>query len=45
MTDRAIGTRARLGGDVRDGATVRVDADGGELHVAFQNPPASQEAA
>ena len=31
--------------DVRDGATVRVDADGGELHVTYQDPLASQEAA
>jgi ATP-dependent Clp protease ATP-binding subunit ClpB len=30
--------RALLGGDVRDGATVRVDAQGGELVVTYENP-------
>jgi ATP-dependent Clp protease ATP-binding subunit ClpB len=33
--------RALLGGDVRDGATVRVDAQGGELVVAYENPQES----
>lgn len=42
MADRAIGTRALLGGDVRDGATVRVDARGGELIVTYENPEGSQ---
>jgi molecular chaperone DnaK (HSP70) len=37
--------RALHGGDVRDGATVRVDAKGDELVVAYQNPPETQEAA
>ena len=37
--------RALLGGDVRDGATVRVDAKGEELHVTYENPPETQEAA
>ncbi|HEV8652773.1 MAG TPA: ATP-dependent chaperone ClpB [Actinomycetes bacterium] len=37
--------RALLGGDVRDGAIVRVDAEGGELVVTYENPPESQEAA
>ena len=37
--------RALLGGDVRDGATVRVDAKGEELLVTYENPPRSQEAA
>ncbi len=37
--------RALLGGDVRDGATVRVDAKDDELLVSFRNPPESQEAA
>jgi len=31
--------RALLGGDVHDGAIVRVDAHGGELVVAYENPP------
>jgi ATP-dependent Clp protease ATP-binding subunit ClpB len=34
--------RALLGGDVRDGATVRVDAKDDELLVSFRNPPESQ---
>jgi len=37
--------RALLGGDVRDGATVRVDAKDDDLLVSFRNPPESQEAA
>ena len=37
--------RALLGGDVRDGATVRVDAKGDELVVTYENPPGSGEAA
>jgi ATP-dependent Clp protease ATP-binding subunit ClpB len=37
--------RALLGGDVRDGATVRVDAKGDELLVTYENPPRSQAAA
>jgi ATP-dependent Clp protease ATP-binding subunit ClpB len=37
--------RALLGGDVHDGATVRVDAKGSELVVTYQNPPEPQEAA
>jgi ATP-dependent Clp protease ATP-binding subunit ClpB len=37
--------RALLGGDVRDGATVRVDAKGEELVVTYENPPGSGEAA
>jgi ATP-dependent Clp protease ATP-binding subunit ClpB len=37
--------RALLGGDVRDGATVRVDARGGELVVTYENPPETREAA
>jgi ATP-dependent Clp protease ATP-binding subunit ClpB len=37
--------RALLSGDVRDGATVRVDAKDDELVVTWQNPPESQEAA
>jgi ATP-dependent Clp protease ATP-binding subunit ClpB len=37
--------RALLGGDVRDGATVRVDARGGELVVTWENPPETREAA
>jgi ATP-dependent Clp protease ATP-binding subunit ClpB len=37
--------RALLGGEVRDGATVRVDARGEELVVTYQNPPQTQEAA
>ena len=36
--------RALLGGDVRDGATVRVDAKGDELVVTYDNPPETQEA-
>ena len=34
----AVLARALLGGDVRDGATVRVDAQGGELVVTYENP-------
>jgi ATP-dependent Clp protease ATP-binding subunit ClpB len=37
--------RALLSGDVRDGATVRVDAKGDELVVTYDNPPEPQEAA
>jgi ATP-dependent Clp protease ATP-binding subunit ClpB len=37
--------RALLGGDVRDGATVRVDARGEELVVTYENPPETEEAA
>src|SRR6266545_3143897 len=36
---------ALLGGDVRDGATIRVAVDGGELVVTYENPPETQEAA
>jgi ATP-dependent Clp protease ATP-binding subunit ClpB len=37
--------RALLGGDVRDGATVRVNAKGEELVVTYENPPDTREAA
>ncbi|HEV8167460.1 MAG TPA: AAA family ATPase, partial [Actinomycetota bacterium] len=37
--------RALLAGDVRDGATVRVDARGEELVVTYENPPETEEAA
>jgi ATP-dependent Clp protease ATP-binding subunit ClpB len=37
--------RALLSGDVRDGATVTVDARNDDLHVSYQNPPESQPAA
>ena len=37
--------RALLAGDVRDGATIRVDATGGELQVTYENPPETREAA
>lgn len=37
--------RALLAGDVRDGVTVRVDAKGDELHVTYENPPKTPEAA
>ena len=37
--------RALLSGDVRDGATIRVDAKDDELVVTWQDPPESQEAA
>ncbi|HZA82352.1 MAG TPA: ATP-dependent chaperone ClpB [Actinomycetes bacterium] len=37
--------RALLGGDVRDGAGVRVDAKGDELVVTWENPPETREAA
>jgi ATP-dependent Clp protease ATP-binding subunit ClpB len=37
--------RALLGGEVRDGATVGVDARGEELVVTYQNPPETEEAA
>ena len=37
--------RALLGGEVQDGATIRVDAAGGELLVTYENPPDDQEAA
>jgi ATP-dependent Clp protease ATP-binding subunit ClpB len=30
--------RALLAGDVRDGAVIRVDYEGGELTVTYQNP-------
>jgi ATP-dependent Clp protease ATP-binding subunit ClpB len=36
--------RALLAGDVRDGATVRVGAEGGELVVTYGNPPDTLEA-
>jgi ATP-dependent Clp protease ATP-binding subunit ClpB len=36
--------RALLAGDVRDGATVRVDARGEELVVTYENPPETEEA-
>jgi ATP-dependent Clp protease ATP-binding subunit ClpB len=44
QVETAIG-RALLAGDVRDGATIRVDAEGGEVVVTYENPPQSQEAA
>jgi hypothetical protein len=31
--------------DVLDGATIRVDATGGELQVTYENPPETREAA
>jgi ATP-dependent Clp protease ATP-binding subunit ClpB len=34
--------RALLGGDVRDGATVKVDAVNDELVVSYQNPPEAE---
>jgi ATP-dependent Clp protease ATP-binding subunit ClpB len=37
--------RALLAGQVRDGATVRVDTRGEELVVTYKNPPETQEAA
>jgi ATP-dependent Clp protease ATP-binding subunit ClpB len=37
--------RALLSGDVRDGATVKVDASNDELQVSYQNPPESEPAA
>jgi ATP-dependent Clp protease ATP-binding subunit ClpB len=37
--------RALLSGDIRDGATITVDATNNELHISYQNPPESQEAA
>jgi ATP-dependent Clp protease ATP-binding subunit ClpB len=37
--------RALLGGEVRDGATIRVDAADQDLVVTWQNPPEPQEAA
>jgi ATP-dependent Clp protease ATP-binding subunit ClpB len=30
--------RALIGGDVRDGATIRIDLADGDLEVAFDNP-------
>jgi ATP-dependent Clp protease ATP-binding subunit ClpB len=42
--ETAIG-RALLAGDVRDGATIRVDATGEELQVTWENPPETGEAA
>jgi ATP-dependent Clp protease ATP-binding subunit ClpB len=30
--------RALIGGDVRDGATIRIDLSDGDLEVAFDNP-------
>jgi ATP-dependent Clp protease ATP-binding subunit ClpB len=36
--------RALLGGDIQDGATIRVDTDDERLIVAWQNPPAGAEA-
>jgi ATP-dependent Clp protease ATP-binding subunit ClpB len=37
--------RALLSGDVRDGATIRVDWREGDLTVTYDNPPAASEAA
>jgi ATP-dependent Clp protease ATP-binding subunit ClpB len=37
--------RALLGGDVRDGAVVRVDAKGEELVVTWENPPEAERTA
>ena len=37
--------RALLSGDVRDGATIRVDWREGELTVTYDNPPTASEAA
>ena len=37
--------RALLSGDVRDGATIRVDWREGELAVTYDNPPTASEAA
>src|SRR5258706_6310119 len=37
--------RALLSGDVRDGATIRVDRHEGELTVIYENPPTVSEAA
>jgi ATP-dependent Clp protease ATP-binding subunit ClpB len=37
--------RALLSGDIRDSATITIDATNNELHVNYQNPPESQEAA
>jgi ATP-dependent Clp protease ATP-binding subunit ClpB len=37
--------RALLSGDVRDGATIRVDWREGELTVTYENPPTASEAA
>ena len=36
--------RALLGGDVHDGATIRVDLVEGELVVTYENPPAEEAA-
>jgi ATP-dependent Clp protease ATP-binding subunit ClpB len=36
--------RALLSGDVRDGATIRVDWREGELTVTYENPPTASEA-
>jgi ATP-dependent Clp protease ATP-binding subunit ClpB len=36
--------RALLGGDVHDGATIRVDLVEGELAVTYENPPAEEAA-
>jgi ATP-dependent Clp protease ATP-binding subunit ClpB len=37
--------RALLGGDVQDGATIRVDVRDGQLDVTYHNPPGADEAA
>jgi ATP-dependent Clp protease ATP-binding subunit ClpB len=37
--------RALLGGDIRDGATIRVDVREGEFVVTFENPPEAEAAA
>jgi ATP-dependent Clp protease ATP-binding subunit ClpB len=37
--------RALLSGDIRDGATIELDAEGDELIVRFRNPPEAEEEA
>ena len=37
--------RALLGGDVHDGAVIRVEFSEGELSVTWENPAAQEEAA
>jgi ATP-dependent Clp protease ATP-binding subunit ClpB len=37
--------RALLGGDIQDGATIRVDTDDERLIVSWENPPAGAEPA
>jgi ATP-dependent Clp protease ATP-binding subunit ClpB len=37
--------RALLAGDVRDGATIRIDVKGDDLVVTYENPPEGEEAA